>query len=143
MKKVILLALAVMASASFNTVAAKDKKKKADAKGTAAEVVTLKSASDSLSYAAGMSMTNGLLPYLKQQFGVDTTNIADFVAGYKEALKSKGDPKLKARMAGYQIASQVIENLVKNLIGDAHFEDMKKPLTIVAVDLKSTREIHI
>lgn len=36
-----------------------------------------------------------------------------------------------------------IENLVKNLIGDAHFEDMKKPLTIVAVDLKSTREIHI
>lgn len=118
MKKVILLALAVMASASFNTVAAKDKKKKADAKGTAAEVVTLKSASDSLSYAAGMSMTNGLLPYLKQQFGVDTTNIADFVAGYKEALKSKGDPKLKARMAGYQIASQVGERMLPGLTGE-------------------------
>lgn len=36
-----------------------------------------------------------------------------------------------------------IEKLVKSLIGDAHFEDMKKPLTIVAVDLKTTQEVHI
>jgi FKBP-type peptidyl-prolyl cis-trans isomerase FklB len=118
MKKVVLLALAVMASASFNTVAAKDKKKKADAKTVTADIVTLKSSSDSLSYAAGMSMTNGLLPYLKQQFGVDSTNIADFVEGYKEAQKSKGDPKMKARMAGYQIASQVGERMLPGLVAD-------------------------
>ena len=36
-----------------------------------------------------------------------------------------------------------IENFLKNAIGDAHFEDMKKPLTVVAVDLKSAKEIHI
>ena len=36
-----------------------------------------------------------------------------------------------------------IENLVKSALGDAYFEDMKKPLTIVAVDLKSAKEIHI
>ena len=36
-----------------------------------------------------------------------------------------------------------IENLVKTLIGDAYFEDMKKPLTVVAVDLKSAKEVHI
>lgn len=36
-----------------------------------------------------------------------------------------------------------IENFVKNTIGDAHFEDMKKPLTVVAVDLISAKEVHI
>lgn len=105
------MALAVMVSASFNTVAAKGKKKKAEVKKTVA-ALSLKTSSDSLSYAAGKSMTNGLLPYLKQQFGVDTANIADFAEGYKEALKSKGDPKMKARLAGYQIASQVGERML-------------------------------
>ena len=36
-----------------------------------------------------------------------------------------------------------IENIIKTAIGDAHFEDMKKSLTVVAVDLKSTKEIDI
>lgn len=39
--------------------------------------------------------------------------------------------------------SSGVENLIKSSIGDAHFEDMKKPLTVVAVDLKSAREINI
>ena len=39
--------------------------------------------------------------------------------------------------------SSGIENLIKSSIGDVHFEDMKKPLTVVAVDLKSAREIDI
>lgn len=36
-----------------------------------------------------------------------------------------------------------LENFVKYAIGDAHFEDMKKPLTVVAVDIKSGKEVHI
>ena len=36
-----------------------------------------------------------------------------------------------------------LENFIKNSIGDAYFEDMKKPLTIVAVDLKSAQEVHL
>ena len=40
-------------------------------------------------------------------------------------------------------STEGIQNLVKSLIGDAHFEDMKKPLTVVAVDLKSAKEINI
>ena len=39
--------------------------------------------------------------------------------------------------------SSGIENLIKSTIGDAHFEDMKKPLTVVAVDLKTAKEIDI
>lgn len=114
MKKLIILALAVVASASFNTAEAKGKKK-VEVKTVAPAPVQLKTSSDSVSYAAGMAMTNGLMPYLKQQFGVDTTNIADFVAGYNEALKSKNDPKMKARVAGFQIASQVGERMLPGL----------------------------
>ena len=40
-------------------------------------------------------------------------------------------------------STEGIENLMKSLIGDAHFEDMKKPLTVVAVDIKSGKEINI
>ena len=36
-----------------------------------------------------------------------------------------------------------IENFVKNAIGDAHFEDLKKPCTVVAVDLITSKEVHI
>lgn len=36
-----------------------------------------------------------------------------------------------------------LENFLKCVIGDAHFEDMKKPLTVVAVDVKSGKEVHI
>ena len=34
-------------------------------------------------------------------------------------------------------------NLIKNNIGDVHFEDMKKSLTVVAVDMYTGQEIHI
>lgn len=36
-----------------------------------------------------------------------------------------------------------IENFIKSAIGDAHFEDLKKPFTAVAVDLISAKEVHL
>ena len=82
---------------------------------------TLKSGSDSLSYAAGMSMTEGLLPYLKQNFGVDSTHIADFVRGFQETANKSKDTKFKAYAAGFQIANMVetrmlpdVENQLKD-----------------------------
>lgn len=63
MKKTLMLALVVLASASFNVAyAAKKKKKKAE---EMVQPVQLASPSDSLSYVVGMVMTNGLIPYLQ------------------------------------------------------------------------------
>lgn len=36
-----------------------------------------------------------------------------------------------------------LEDFVKTMIGDAHFEDLKKPTTIVAVDIISGKEVHL
>jgi GNAT superfamily N-acetyltransferase len=68
---------------------------------------SLRTTTDSLSYAAGMAMTDGLLPYLKQSFGVDSTHMNDFLRGFEEAVKKSSDPIFKAYMAGMQIAQMV------------------------------------
>ena len=107
MKKSLILALAVMASATFTTAnaAKKDKKTKKDA--PVAETVELKNYADSLSYAAGMSRTEGLIPYLKQSFGMEEKDMADFISGFKDYLQKGKDDKINAYAAGQQIAQMV------------------------------------
>ena len=115
MKKVILLALAVVASASFCTVDAKKKKKDAKAAEPVELPVQLLSGSDSVSYAGGMAVTNGLIAYLKQQHNVDTTNMADFLRGFNEVVKAGDDPNMKAYVAGMQIADQVKNRMLPGM----------------------------
>ena len=119
MKKIILIALAVMASASFSTIAAAKKKKndKKEVKEVKAPVA-LTTSSDSLSYASGIAATNGLLPYVQQQLGVDTAYMADFIQGFNEAVAGLNDKRQKARLAGMQIAEQVTDRMLKNLKND-------------------------
>lgn len=112
MRRYILIALAFLAGASLNTAdaAKKDKKEKKNVK--VIETVELKNASDTLSYAAGMARTEGLMEYLKQQFGVDGTHIADFICGYEDAIKQNTDDRLKAYSAGEQIAIMVNSRMI-------------------------------
>ena len=121
MKKTIILALALVASASLYTATAQ-KKKVATKKGAVKEEpVKLSNGSDSLSYAAGMSITNGLIPFLVQQQGVDTTYMADFVKGFQMVANGGSDPKMKAYAAGMDIAKQVKERMMPDLTKD--FQD--------------------
>ena len=62
---------------------------------------------------------------------------------YEVAKKLKVSDIKNSRMFFVPSSTQGIENLVKNTIGDAHFDDMKKPLTVVAVDLITSREVHL
>lgn len=117
MKKVLIIALAVLASASFNVVAAK-KKQKATTVTTASVVpVQLKSSSDTLSYVAGMTMTQGLMPYLLQQ-GLDTAYMADFHRGFEEIISKGDDPKVKAYAIGQSIATQLKDRMVARMKTD-------------------------
>ena len=113
MKKTIILALALVASASL--FAATPVKKKTATKKVAVvkeEPVKLSNGSDSVSYAAGMSITNGLIPYLVQQQGVDTAYMADYVKGFQMVVNGGSDPKAKAYAAGMDIAKQVKERMI-------------------------------
>lgn len=115
MKKTIILALALVASASLYTADAAKKKTVKQPVAEKKQAVVLNSSSDSVSYAAGMSVTNGLIPYLTQQLGVDTAYMADFVRGFQEVTKAGTDPKVKAYVAGTQIASQLMDRMLPGM----------------------------
>lgn len=116
MKKVVLLALAIVASASFCTVDAK-KKKKEEVKAEEPVVVPveLKSGSDSVSYAAGMSVTNGLAAFLKQQHGVDSATMAIFIKSFEEVINAGDSPEAKAKAAGVDIANQLRSRMLPGI----------------------------
>ncbi|MCR5470379.1 FKBP-type peptidyl-prolyl cis-trans isomerase FklB [Xylanibacter ruminicola] len=114
MKKTICVALALVAGASLFTAEAAKKKTVQKPVEEKVQAVQLTSSSDSVSYAAGMTMTNGLLNYLLQQ-KMDTTMMADFVRGFMDAVKTADDPKMKAYMTGQNIAQQLNERMLPSL----------------------------
>lgn len=67
---------------------------------------TLKTDVDSLSYAIGISQTNGLKDYLSQRMEMDTAHIADFLKGVNDAA-NKTSKKDQAYLLGLQIGSQM------------------------------------
>lgn len=115
MKKVIILALALVASASLYTADAASKKKTKKQEAPVVVPVQLNNSSDTLSYVAGMSVTNGLIPYLVQQQGVDTAYMAEFIKGFKEVVNAGTDPKMKAYVAGLEIATQVRDRMLPGM----------------------------
>ena len=119
MNKQLIAALAlIVAGASFTPAEAAKKKKKEAVKPATTEVqapVSLTTGSDSLSYAAGISFTDGLMPYLQNQMKVDTAYMADFVEGFRMALSQSDDPRAVARMAGMQIAEQVKQRMLPGI----------------------------
>ena len=108
MKKILLTALVLVASASLFTVHAADKKK-GRKKVTP---VVLATASDSLSYAAGVHATRGLIPFIQQSYKVDTAYMADFIRGYEEAIDKANTPQGTAYIVGMQIAQMVSQRIL-------------------------------
>lgn len=116
MKKIIVItALALVAGAAFNTADAAKKKKNVATASPVIVPVTLATSSDSVSYAAGMTVTEGLVNYLVQQQGVDTAYMADFIRGFREITEHGSDPKLKAYAVGMDIANQVNGRMLPGL----------------------------
>ena len=110
-----ILALALVASASLYTADAASKKKTKKQEAPVVVPVQLNNSSDTLSYVAGMSVTNGLSPYLVQQQGVDTAYMAEFIKGFKEVVNAGTDPKMKAYVAGLEIATQVRDRMLPGM----------------------------
>ena len=54
---------------------------------------SLKTDVDTLSYAIGMTQSQGLMDYLSRAKGVDTTYIAEFLQGVNDGANAADDPK--------------------------------------------------
>ena len=112
MKKTLLIALAVIVSGAFTTANAEKKGKKKQNVATPVETVTLKTSSDTLSYAAGKFHTEGLAPFLKSKYGIDEKDMDDVIRGVEDMLNTGLNNKSKAYAAGMQIAMMVDENMI-------------------------------
>ncbi len=113
MKRIIIMALAFSVSATFISATAQGKKEKKDkARSKSGQVAKLVTRSDSVSYALGVNMTQGLLPYLQSSQGIDTVLVSDVIKGFEDGLKQKSDPKFKAYNAGVLISTQVEERML-------------------------------
>lgn len=106
-----------MAGAVFATTAVAKKK---ETKETAVPkpAVTLVTGKDSLSYAAGEALTNGLIPYIQQQFKVDTAYMEDFIQGLRDAIGNGNNPAYVARQAGVMIAQMAKERMLPGINND-------------------------
>ena len=126
-----MLALLVAAGSVFNTASAQSKKKgNQNAKWTVVEcndgAVVLTSPSDTLSYAAGMSMTRGLDDYLANQFGVTPAQMPEFLRGLRQGIKNRKDSAFAAYVAGLLISSQVDKTMLPNIA--SKFEGTSAPI---------------
>ena len=111
MKKTIILALVLMASASFSVAGNGPKRDKKKEVKTVVPV-SLTTTSDSLGYAKGVSATQGLMSFVQENYHVDTAYTAEFIDGFKEIISKANTPQNAARIAGMQIAQIVSERIL-------------------------------
>lgn len=107
MKTIRTIAILLLAACTLNAAAAKKKSKKKEAPVEKVDTVSM----DFFSYAYGKANTQGLLPYLVQREGVDTTFLADFLQGFQQTQQTTDDKRMAARLAGIKIRQQLESQL--------------------------------
>lgn len=90
----------------------------------------LKDEMDSLSYAMGVSQSQGLKEYLVQRMGVDTAYIDDFIKGLNEGANAGDDKAKTAYFAGLQIGQQVSQQMVKGINLEIFGEDSTQTISV-------------
>jgi FKBP-type peptidyl-prolyl cis-trans isomerase FklB len=123
MKKTILLALVILAGAFTATAGGggkKDKKQKTDNKP-----VVLVTPSDSVSYAAGYAVTEGLDRYLAQQYQLDQPDeMAQFVNYFKDFLGRRKSYDYHALKAAVNVLDMLESRMLPGVTNDfAHTSD--------------------
>lgn len=109
--KFFLLGIAAMVGVS--SMAAKPKKKEKKQKAPVEVVDTV--SVDVFSKHIGRANSNGLKDYLVQRMGVDMAYLEDFIAGFEQGELTEADKRVKARLAGMEIRSQVETQVIPSV----------------------------
>lgn len=75
----------------------------------------LKDDVDTLSYAIGLSQSEGLKQALAERMGIDTTYIDDFIRGLNEGATAGDDKRKEAYYMGIQIGHQIGSQMLQGL----------------------------
>ena len=131
MKRMILLALVIMAGASFNLVNAQDKKQKKKKKDkvtiVTAEPVQFVNEVDSFCYAVGLINGEGMLEFISSL--VDTAYVNDFKRGFVDAANISANSAEAAYFYGAHLFLDFSKNIGQNLSsGDSTYTLSKQHL---------------
>ena len=118
MKKIIFGAMLAFASAAF--VGCGNSTPKAD----------LKNDIDTLSYAMGITQSQGLTEFLVERMGVDTTYMDAFIKGLNDGANAGDDKKKAAYYAGIQIGQQISNQMVKGINHEVFGGDSTKTISL-------------
>lgn len=118
MKKITLFAAAALVAAAMASC------------GKSTPKADMKNDVDSLSYAIGMSQSNGIKDYLAGNLGVDTAYIDEFIKGLNEGANAGDDKKKAAYYAGIQIGQQLSNQLVRGVNHELFGEDSTKTISL-------------
>lgn len=98
--------------------------------GNSTPKADLKNDIDTVSYALGMSQTQGLKEYLVGSLGVDTAYIDEFVKGMNEGANAGDDKKKVAYYAGIQIGQQISNQMLKAINRQLFGEDSTQTVSL-------------
>jgi FKBP-type peptidyl-prolyl cis-trans isomerase FklB len=118
MKKVFFGALVALAATTF--VGCGNSTPKAD----------LKDDVDSMSYAIGLSQTQGLKDYLVGRMQIDTTYMDEFIKGLQDGANAGDDKKKAAYYAGIRIGQQIATQMMPGINHEVFGDDSTKTISM-------------
>ncbi len=118
MKKITIVAALAITAASFMVSC-----------GNTTPKPSLKDEVDTLSYALGMSQTQGLKEYLTQM-GIDTAYTESFVKGVNDGVNAGDNKKKAAYYMGLQIGQQITNRMVKGMNHELFGDDSTQTVSV-------------
>ena len=98
--------------------------------GNSTPKADLKNDVDTMSYAMGMSQTQGLKEFMVERMGVDTAYMDDFIKGLNDGANAGDDKKKAAYYAGIQIGQQISNQMVKGINHEVFGDDSTKTISL-------------
>lgn len=118
MKKLTFLAAMAIAAATFSAC------------GNSTPKADLKSDVDTMSYAMGLSQTQGLKDFLVQRMNIDTTYMDQFIKGLNDGANAGDDKGKAAYYAGIQIGQQISNQMVKGINQEVFGADSTQSISL-------------
>ena len=118
MKKLTFVAAMAIAAAIFTSC------------GNGTPKANLKSDIDSMSYAMGVSQTQGLKEFLVERMSIDTTYMNDFIKGLNDGANAGDNKKKAAYYAGIQIGQQISNQMIVGINHEIFGYDSTKTISL-------------
>ncbi len=98
--------------------------------GNSTPKANLKTDVDSMSYAIGLSQTQGLKEFLVGRMRIDTTYMEQFIKGLNDGANAGDDKGKAAYYAGIQIGQQISNQMIKGINDEVFGEDSTKSISL-------------